>query len=68
MHITREQMLARLEQSQNGTWTVILERGDSAYDPETADTLLGPCTVAYRFDISGTVPGAGPYRADVRNY
>ena len=63
MHITRQKMLTELEQSADGTWTVELYAGDSAYDPETPDTLIGPCVIAYRFSLDGRVPGAGPYSA-----
>jgi hypothetical protein len=66
VNITRQDMLDGLDRSGSaGIWRVELESGDRAYDPETGDTLLGPAIVIYRFDLSGRVPGAGPYTAQV---
>lgn len=57
MHHDRATILERFAREQR--FTITLDHGDTAWDPETGDTLLGGVIVHYRW---GTFPGTA-YRA-----
>lgn len=59
-HFGKDEILARLRMSTE-PFTLYLAEGDTAYDVEVGDTLLGPARITYSY---GTFPGT-TYRATV---
>lgn len=53
-HYSRDELLPRLLRGE--AFTLELQDGETAWDPETGDSLIGPSTWVYR---AGTFPGPG---------